>query len=178
MKKVIILLSFFYCLNLHAEIFNINSRIFGGQLFQNEQNTGKACYVQINKIEENIVRGKHCHDINAQMMFGLDDIGVHHREMEIELQSRRTNNDTEFHLPGTCGEVTGDVSRPYEIDRWGEDTTYLFNQVFAAQYKINRFDNHYILIFSGKTKSPTRAMIHRVTWLKEISYECRNLSPM
>ena len=178
MKTFLVFIGLTSSLLAQAEVINLPSRIYGGELFHNEQRTGTACYVQINEVIPNPTKGKHCNDINAQMMFGLDDIGVHSREMEILLGSRRTNNDTEFKLPGTCGEVTGDVEKPWEIDRWGDDTTHLYNQVFAAQYKINRHDNHYILIFSGATKTPTRAMIHRVTWLREDSYECRGLSPM
>jgi hypothetical protein len=178
MNKIILILSCFSFISLRAEVLNLQSRIYGGDLFHNERATGKACYVQINEVTENEQRGKYCHDLTVQMMFGLDEIGVHPREMELLLQSRRTNNDTEFHLPGTCAEVTGDVAKPYEIDRWGDDTTHLYNQVFAAEYKVNKRKNDYILNFKSSTKAPNRAMIHRTTWLKEDSYECRNLIAM
>lgn len=178
MKNLLVFIGLTSSWLVQADVINLPSRIYGGVLFHNEKRMETICYVQINEVIPNPSKGKHCNNINAQMMFGLDDIGVHSREMEILLGSRRTNNDTEFHLPGTCGEVTGDVEKPWEIDRWGDDTTHLYNQVFAAQYKVNRRDNHYILIFSSETKAPTRAMIHRVSWLREDSYECRNLRSM
>ena len=178
MKNGFLFLSVILSFQIFANILELPSRIYGGDLYINDKKSPVVCYFQVNTVAENETRGKHCHDLNVQMMFGLDDSGVHSRDMEVLLMSRRTNNDTEFNLPGTCAEVVSGVQNPRSVDRWGNDESLLYNQVFAAWCKVNRFDNHYIVIFDGKTKTPKSAMIHRVKWLREDSYECRNLQAM
>nr|BDT29271.1 hypothetical protein BHI3_27370 [Bacteriovorax sp. HI3] len=178
MKTISYLLCAFFMVTAQANVIDLKSRIYGGELYKNDHSTGSACYVQINNVVENSKKGKHCNDLNVQMMFGLDDIGVHSREMELYLGSRKTNTDAEFRKPTTCAEVVGGVPSPWEVDRWGDDTTLLYNQIFNNEYKVNKGTNHYILIFKSSSKEPTRAMIHRVTWLREDSYECRNLMSM
>lgn len=177
MKKLCIL-----CLlaiaSAHAEIIQLKSRVYGGELYKNEHRTGSACYVQFNEVIPNFTKGKHCYDLNVQMMFGLESAGVHSKEMKILLQSRKTNTDLEINRPTTCAEVVGSVARPWEVDRWSSDTALLYNQVFANEYSVNKGTNHYIVNFGSTTKEPVRAMIHRLTWLKENSYECRNLMAM
>lgn len=178
MKKIILTISLLATSLVHAELINLPSSLFRGTLFHNENNTTKQCYVVVNQVIPNDVKGKHCTDLLVQYMFGLDDIGVHHRSTELQLTSRKTNNEADFHKPTTCGEVVGEISNPWEVDRWGDDTTLLFNQVFNAQYKYNKKMNHYTLTFNGVTKEPSRAMIYRASWFKDDTYECRDLSPV
>ncbi len=178
MKKIIFTISLMTSSFVHAELISLPSSLFRGTLFHNEKNTAKQCYIVINQVIPNVAKGKHCNDLLAQFMFGLDDIGVHDRGVELLLTSRKTNNEADFHRPTTCGEVVSDISNPWEVDRWGDDTTELFNQVFNAQYKYNKKMNHYTLNFNGKTKEPSRAMIYRASWFSDDSYECRNLSPV
>ena len=176
MKLFLVLTLLAFSVQVQSTVINLASQFYEGDLFHNEQATGVICQVKINKVIPNSKKGKHCHDINAQMFFGLN-ANIHNSDMEILLGSRRTNNSTEFNLPPTCGEVTIDVEKPWEIDRWSDDTTHLYNQAFAGLYKVNHHNNHYFIIFDGKDKTPTRAMIHRVLWLREDSYECRGLEP-
>lgn len=141
MKSILVVLCLMSSAVSQAEMITLKSPLYSGELFHNEKRTGAACYVQINRVIPNLKKGKHCNIINTRMMFDLDDIKVHQKDMELLLGSRRTNNDTEFKLPGTCGAVKSDVLKPWEIDRWGDDTTHLYNQAFTAQYKVSHRDN-------------------------------------
>jgi hypothetical protein len=178
MKKIIFTMTLLASSFVRAELISLPSSLFKGTLFHNERDTTNVCYIVINQVIPNETKGKHCNDLLAQFMFGLDDIGVHHREAELLLTSRKTNNEAEFHKPTTCGEVVGGITNPWEVDKWGNDTTELFNQVFNAQYKYNKKMNHYTLSFNGITKVPSRAMIYRTSWFSDDSYECRNLNPV
>ncbi len=177
MKRLLILVGLVSSVTVMGDVINLPSTVYLGKLFHNQKSMGSNCYLKITEVTPDPAKGKHCNALATQLELGLDRSGVHPNEMRIDLSSRKTNYNSEQHLPVTCGEVVMNVARPWEIDRWGDDTTYLFNQVFSAQYKVNRHDNHYIVIFNGVSKEPSRAMLHRVTWLREDIYECRELSP-
>lgn len=179
MKKLFffVLLTFF-TLDSDANLIEVPSNLFQGILFQNEKNTSKACYTLINRVSTNKIKGKHCQDLLVQFMFGLDDRGINDRSAELVLTSRKTNSEGDFHKPTTCAEVVSGITSPWEVDKWGDDTTDLFNQVFNAQFMHNKKMNHYTLNFSGKNKTPSSAMIYRLSWYREDKFECRNLNPV
>lgn len=178
MKKIIFTMSLLASSFVHAELINLPSSHFKGTLFRNEKKTTNVCHIVINQVIPNNIKGKHCNDIFAQFIFNLDNIGIHDSETELRMTSRKTNNEADFHKPTTCGEAIGGIVNPWEVDKWGDDTTELFNQVFNAQYKYNNKTNHYTLNFNGITKEPSSAMIYRASWFSDDSYECRNLNPV
>lgn len=161
-----------------AELTHLKSHLYRGELNRNGHPLHQICYVQVNDIQAFPNKGHHCQVMQVQLMFNLEDKGIHDRGTEVTMISRKTNSEADFHKPTTCAEVTADVANPWTINKWGEDTTYLYNQVFNAKMKAPKGENHYTLIFDGVEKSPSRAMIHNVQWFSENSYECTDLEAL
>lgn len=173
MKKFIALL---FTLNMAFahELLNLDNRLYEGVLSINDKLTSQSCYLQINDVESVDFVGKNCHRLEVQLLSNLN-ADIYDRFHSVTIQSRITNTEAEFHRPKTCSEIVPGVVNQQLVNKWGDDYSQLYLQVFSNEEKYKHGQNHYIVIFSGVTKEPSRAMLHRVTWFSENSYECINL---
>lgn len=111
-------------------------------------------------------------------MFNLDD-AINNRGDEIIVTSRKTNNEADFHKPTTCAETATYATNPSAVNKWGDDTSFLLNEVFnVVGPAVNGGENHYTVVFNRHTKAPARAMIYNVTRHSEKPHECVNLKPL
>lgn len=147
------------------------SALYQGDEYVNDRPTGKICYVQVERGEELQAKGKHCQSLNVRFL--------HNSKKEMTsmdfftLQSRVTNQDNHEtrHLGRTCAEKV--VDAPAGVSTFSEDTTYLYNELFAAESSDRK--THYFLSFAGDDKTPWRSRIHRISWFSETDLDCLNL---
>ncbi|MGE3609544.1 MAG: hypothetical protein AB7I27_08155 [Bacteriovoracaceae bacterium] len=156
-----------------ADLVNLSSSLYGGTLWVNEAPTAQLCFVQINNFQSLPSKGKHCSVINAQFLLNPEE--AQPKDLEVELKSRKTNSEADFHKETTCAEVVSTVDSPQTVDRWGSEEKDLYNQIFNAKLKVNGKENHYTLVFNGSSKAPSHYMVYRLGWFKETRYECRDL---
>lgn len=148
--------------------------LFQGEEQVNEQPTGRACYLYVDRAEANPV-GRHCYNLITRPVFSTDQDS--HPKNEIIVMGHITN----FHRPEypavkTCAmSLDGKTS---DNDIYGVDTTNLYSQLFSweAQYGGYQFD--FLVTFSPATKLPVRTRLHRMNWMSEKDYDCVNLQKL
>lgn len=170
--KLLMTLFFLFPAVAFANLVNLTSTLYGGSLWVNHKATGQACYIQINRINSLPSKGKHCNTLYTQFLFNDEDSQP--RDLEISLNSRKTNSEADFHKPVTCAEVVPYIPAPASI-KWHDDTTHLYNQVFNAKETVNGKENHYTLVMDGNTKAPSHYMVYRLGRFSENRFECRDL---
>lgn len=150
-----------------------SGQVYVGDEYVNEYATGNRCYVTIEEVQSNQIRGKHCYSL--KMRLGSAESAVTHDELA--LNSRITN----FDRPGftdmkTCALNTNGSVSGNEI--YGEDTSNLYNQIFSGAHQEGWTSYDYFLTLSPETKLPVRSRFHSMGLLSETNVDCVHLEKM
>ncbi len=154
-----------------ADTENLNSgETYIGKEAYNENPTGNQCSVKITSVQAFPEKGLHCHTVEFTFSSPRTDLP----RQTLRVASRVTNyHRPEFPKLRTCAvNVNGSTAGN---DIYGEDTTFLYNQIFGGSHDEDgtRFD--YFLTLSPGEKKAVRARIHVMTTFDEYDIDCAGL---
>lgn len=151
-------------------------KIYLGEELYQGQRTGGTCYLQVQEVNQLDSKGMHCTEILTK--FGFTTKNKKHVKEVIRTVSRITNyQSAEYPRLKTCAEKVSYIPRDISdyITIYESDDTYLYNQLFSWNKKINGMDQHFFITFSSETKQPKRLRLHGRTWFSEKNWDCLNL---
>lgn len=169
MRKIILTVHLLISSLAGAQTLNLQGgEIYAGQEFVNEHSTGKACTLQIRRIEQSPV-GRHCYNIEARALFSSG--GPKEFDQFVVLSGHVTNfHRAEYPQIKTCalsldGKTSGD-------DIYGMNTDKLYNSLFSWEGVRGGTRGGFFITMSPETKVPIRVRFHKLNWYSENSYDC------